>query len=134
MGKGFVFLRVLSGLVLIAVLAGIGFFAYNAGMARGATLSAVAAGSTAALPWVYMHPAPFFGGGGLLGFLAVLFLIFLAFGALRMLLWGPMMARRFMHGMGNGGNGDWRERGVPPFFAEWHRRAHEQPAEEKKEG
>ena len=71
-------------------------------------------------------------GVGCFGILIPLFLFFLAMKAFRFMFWGP----RFGHHMH--GHGPWRghmgENGLPPMFAEWHKRAHaEQPAEEKKE-
>jgi len=35
----------------------------------------------------------------------------------------------------HGGHGPWNhgDGGVPPMFEEWHKRSHEQPAEDKKE-
>ncbi|HZU86971.1 MAG TPA: hypothetical protein VFF78_05780 [Anaerolineaceae bacterium] len=116
--------RVIAGLVLLAVLVGIGAFAYHAGTVNGLAQAApVEAGQA---------PAPYYGYGmrgmhgfgfGPFGFLIGLFLFFLAFGALRRLIWG----RRMMHGPwmhGPWGNGGMPPQGVPPFFAEWHRQAH----------
>jgi hypothetical protein len=128
--------RVLSGVVLLAAIAGIAFFAFNAGVMRGTALNpqapaAVQAGPAAgqALPFygygmAYPHPYPFF-GFGCFGVLIPLFLLFLAFGAARRMLWGPRFGWRHMH------HGPWGDRGpggpdfVHPMFAEMHRRAHE---------
>jgi hypothetical protein len=72
----------------------------------------------------YPHPYPFF-GFGCFGVLIPLFLLFLAFGAARRMLWGPRFGWRHMH------HGPWGDRGpggpdfVHPMFAEMHRRAHE---------
>src|SRR5512138_3067564 len=57
----------------------------------------------------------------------------LAFGMLRRMAFHRHM---FRHGMGMHARENWQN-GVPPFFAEWHRRAHEaegqSPAPEVKE-
>ena len=126
--------RVLVVIVLIAAILGIGVYAYNIGMAAGLAQKAqVQAVGPAQLPHLY-YGHPFLGFGfGLLGCLIPLFLLFLVFGSLRFLFWrgGPkglgQMHRRHW---------DWRNengKDLPPFFAEWHRRAHAGPEEEKKD-
>jgi len=116
--------RVIAGLVLLAVLVGIGAFAYHAGLVNGLAQTGT--------PEMSYHAYGMRGHGGF-GFGSVLFgifLFFLAFGALRRLIWGP----RMFHGPW-GMHGPWMHgqapQGVPPFFAEWHRQAHAE--EEKKE-
>jgi len=47
--------------------------------------------------------------------------------AFRFAFWGP----RWGHRMGHWGR-HW-ENGVPPMFEEWHKKAHGEPTEEKKE-
>ena len=136
MFKNIVF-RILAAVVLLAAIAGIAGFAFNAGVMRGEaiTVQAPAAGVPPvpgyAYPMPYMHP---FFGFGFLGLLVPLFLLFLAFGAFRRLLWGPRWG--MMHHMRDMQHGPWGEHNgdfVPPMFAEFHRRAHEQkPAEENK--
>ena len=124
--------RIVSALVLIAALAGIAFFAFNAGVARGvATNIQAPAGESGALPYPYygygMRPFGFH-GFGFFGLLVPLFLFFLVIGAFRRLIWGPRFGWH-MHRRGWGGpmgHGPWGE-GVPPMFAEWHRRAHQSP-------
>lgn len=128
--------RIVAGLVLLAAIAGIAFFAFNAGMARGAILDFQVPAAQAAPFYGYGMPflhAPFF-GFGCFGILIPLFLLFLAFGAARRMIWGPRWGWRHMR------HGPWGEKGpgsadfVPPMFTEWHRRAHgEAPAEDKKE-
>ena len=129
--------RIIAGLVLLAAIVGIGFFAYNAGVARGAVVNLPAAGATNAQPYPYFaYGLPFWGpfpflGFGCFGPLLALFLVFLAFGAFRRLLWGPRWGWHHMdrrHWMGEEG-----EEGLPPFFREWHRRAHGEPPTDKKE-
>ena len=129
--------RIIAGLVLLAAIAGIGFLAYNAGVARGTVVNLLAAGAANAQPYPYFgYAMPFWGafpffGFGCFGPLLALFLIFLAFGAFRRLLWGPrwewhrMYRRPWMGAEG--------EAGLPPFFQEWHRRAHGEPSTDKKE-
>ena len=77
------------------------------------------------MPW---HAFPFF-GFGCFGILIPLFLLFLAFSAMRHLLWGP---RWWGHRMHMHRHGPWEEKGpwgdeVPPMVAEWHRRMHGEP-------
>ena len=130
--------RILAGLVLIAAIAGIAFFAYNAGVTHGVAqniqMPAVQNGGQAypAYGMPFWRPFPFF-GFGCFGLLIPFFLLFLAFGAARGMLWGPRFGMHMMHhGHGSWGRGESGE-DVPPMFAEWHKRAHgEAPAEEKK--
>lgn len=136
--NGNIWFRVVAALVLVAAVAGIAFFAYNAGVAQGSPVTIQApSGQTAPMPYPYAYGYPFhrpFGFGfGFLGCLVPLFLLFLIFGAFRMMMWGPRWGwRRHMYGGGPWGMHG-RE-GVPPVFDEWHKRAHgEQPAEENKE-
>jgi hypothetical protein len=121
-------LRILAGLVLLAAIAGIGFFAYQAGLAHATTVDLTTVPSDR-LPYpVYgWHFMPFY-GLGCLAPLAVLFLVFLAFGMLRRMIWGPRWGWRHM-GQNGHRHGPWGE-GVPPMFSEWHRRAHEGKPEE----
>ncbi len=128
--------RIISGLVLLAAIAGIAFFAYNAGVAHGTTLNIqqdAPSGAQVYPPFAYGmrygHPFPFFGLGCFAPLIG-LFLLFLAFGAFRRMIWGP---RWGMHRMHMHGHGPWGEHGVHPMFAEMHRRAHEAEAAEKKE-
>jgi hypothetical protein len=128
-----IFWRVLVTLVLIAAILGIGVYAYNIGMAQGLTQKVqVPAGGSAEMPHLY-YGHPFLGFGfGLLGCLIPLFLLFLVFGSLRAMFWHGPMGWGHMHRRRWG----WREengKGVPPFFDEWHRRAHTGSEEEKKD-
>ena len=133
-------LRIVSALVLLAAIAGIGFFAYQAGIAQGSPITIEApAGdaNTVTAPYPYYgygygrpfhHPFGF--GFGCFGPLLALFLIFIALKSFRLLFWGPRWGH--MHG----GRGPWGrhwENGVPPMFEEWHKRAHGEQPEEKKE-
>ena len=129
-------LRILSALVLIAAIAGIAFFAFQAGVTKGSPITIEAPeGQTApAVPYPYYGPGygmrfhhPFGFGLGCFGILIPLFLFFLALKAFRMLFWGP---RRWGY-MGHHGpwRHDWGERGVPPMFDEWHKKAHHGPGE-----
>lgn len=131
-------LRILSGLVLIAAVAGIAFFAFQAGIAQGSPITIEApSGETVPAPYPYygygmsFHHRPWGFGFGCFGPLLAFFLLFVAF---RFLFWGPRWGWRHHYG---GHGGPWRhdagERGVPPFFEEWHKRAHGETPEEKKE-
>ena len=137
--------RIVAGLVLLAAIAGLGFFAYQAGVAHGvATNIQVPATGTTGSPYLY-HGMPYgsfmwfpgFGFLGLLGLLIPLFLLCLAFGAMRRMIWGPRWGMRHMGSGPMGHHGSWGE-GVHPMFAEMHRRAHaaergEQPTDKKSE-
>ena len=135
MFKNIVF-RILAAVVLLAAIAGIAGFAFNAGMLRGEAITAQAPAAGLqpvpgyAYPMPYMHP---FFGFGFLGLLVPLFLVFLAFGAFRRMLWGPRwgmmnhMHGMNMHGMQHGPWGEHNSEFVPPMFAEFHRRAHAAP-------
>ncbi len=135
---GKIWLRILAALVLIAALAGIGLFAYQAGVANGSPITVQSpSGQTAPAPypyygWGFWHPFPFF-GFGCFGPLIALFLIFIAFRAMRFLFFGPGWGWRHMHG----GHGPWRhgwaEEGVPPMFKEMHDRVHGKQPEEKQD-
>ena len=120
--------RIVSGLVLIAVITGIALLAYNAGVAHGAGSNIqVPTGQTSGqsypiypMPW---WPFPFF-GFGFFGILALLFLLSMAFGAFRIMLFGPRFGWHMMHRR----YGPWGDRssgeGIPPMFTAIHRRMH----------
>jgi hypothetical protein len=119
--------RFIAGLILLVAIAGISFFAYQAGVAHGvaSNIQAVVPGAAVPPSAYYGMPFGYFGwfpGFGFFGLLIPIFLFFLAFGVMRMLLWGPRMGWRRMH-HGTQENGPWGN-DVPPMFKEWHRRAH----------
>jgi hypothetical protein len=141
MFKNVVF-RIIAGLVLLAAIVGIAFLAYQAGVTHGAVANIqppVTENSVPFYPHYWMHP---FRGFGFFGVLFAFFFLFLAFGAMRRMVWGSRWGWRHMghgsmghhgpEGYGPMGHKPWGE-GVPPMFAEWHRRAHEQPADKKSE-
>ena len=129
--------RIVSALILVAAIVGIGTFAFRAGFAQGAAADVqLPTGEGGALPYPYFGYGwyPFvFPGFGFFGLLIPIFLFFLVIGAFRRLIWGPRwnwhMHRRDWGSPMNGKT--WGE-GVPPFFAEWHRRAHQSPEDSKK--
>ncbi len=128
-------LRILSALVLIAVVAGIAFFAYQAGFAHGSPVT-VQAPSGQSVPAPYPYPyygMPFYRpwgwGFGCFGILIPIFLFFLLFHAFRVLIWGPRWGWGRHYGMRGRGWGE----DVPPMFDEWHKKAHGETPEEKKE-
>jgi hypothetical protein len=138
--NGKIGLRIVSALVLIAALAGIAFFAFQAGVAKGSPVTIQAPeGQAVPAPYPYYgygYGMPFHGpfgfGLGCFGPLLAFFLIVLVFKSFRMLFWGP----RWGHMGHHGGHGPWGrhwENGVPPMFEEWHKKAHGEQPEEKKE-
>jgi hypothetical protein len=135
--NGKIVFRIVSALVMIAAIAGIAFFAFNAGVAKGSPITIQApAGQSAQAPYPYYgygmpFHRPFGMGFGCFGILIPLFLFFFAMKAFRFAFWGPRFGHR-MHAHGPW-RGHWGENGVPPMFDEWHKRAHEVPAEDKKE-
>ena len=117
--------RIVAGLVLLAAIAGLGFFAYQAGVVHGGAANIQLPTSESGMrfyPHIGLLP---FMGFGIFGLLFCLFLLFLAFGAMRRMIWGPRWGMRHM-GPGPMGHDMWNE-GVPPMFAEMHRRAHAAP-------
>jgi len=132
-------LRIISALVLFAAIAGIGFFAFRAGVAQGSPITIEApSGDTNTVPMPYysygyampFHRAHFGFGFGCFGTLLGLFLVILALKSFRMLFWGPRWGHMGHH------RGPWGrhwENGVPPMFEEWHKRAHGETTEDKKE-
>jgi hypothetical protein len=144
--NGKIGLRILSALILIAAIAGIAFFAFQAGVVKGSpvTIEAPAGQSVPVPPYAvpgygygygmrFHHP---FGlGFGCFGILIPLFLFFIAMRAFRFAMWGSRWGWGH-HQHGPWGRHGWGERGVPPMFDEWHKKAHEgstEQPEEKKE-
>jgi hypothetical protein len=136
--NGKIVLRIVSALVLIAAIAGIALFAFNAGVAQGSLVTIQApSGDAAQMPYPYYgygmpFHRPFGFGFGCFGILIMFFLFFLAMKAFRFMFWGP----RWGHHMG--GRGPWGRHGcgeddIPPMFQEWHKHAHGEQPEEKKE-
>jgi hypothetical protein len=119
-----IFFKTILVLVLLGVIAGLGVFAYRAGFSQGAAQSAqLSAGEAPALVYPYYgmwYGWPFY---GVIMCLAPLFLMFLAFIALRGLFWHGRGGWRRMH-YGPWDRRDWKE-GVPPPVEEWHRKMHQ---------
>ena len=134
---GKIALRIVSALVLIATVAGIAFFAFQAGVAQGSPVTIEApSGESVPAPYPYYgygygmrfhHPFGF--GFGCFGPLLALFLLFIALKSFRVLFWGP----RWGWGGHRGHWGRHWEGGAPPMFDEWHKRAHGESTEDKKE-
>ena len=132
-------LRIVSALVLIAAIAGIAFFAYQAGVTQGSPVTIQApSGESVPAPAPYPYYShgygmpfhrPFGFGLGCFGPLIALFLVFFALKSFRLLFWGP----RWGWGHHRGPWGRHWEGGAPPMFDEWHKRAHGDEPEEKKE-
>jgi hypothetical protein len=140
--------RVVLGIVVtllaVGALAAVGVYAYNWGLAQGAMQNAQIVvpganpgeGVAPVYPFYgapFYHYGPGFGrwgmGFGPLGCLVPILGFLLLFLLLRGLFggWGGGWRR---HGWGGPQHFGPGERGVPPMFEEWHRRAHEggQPA------
>ncbi|MBI5936055.1 MAG: hypothetical protein HY867_20310 [Chloroflexi bacterium] len=138
MNGKFVF-RIFAALVMVAAIAAVAFFAFNAGVAKGSPITINAPeGQSLPMPYAYAygHGMPFhrpFGMGfGCFGIFFTFVIFVIAMKAFRFAMWGPRWGHH-MHG-----HGPWRHgmdgKNVPPFFEEWHKRAHgEAPAEDKKE-
>src|SRR5882672_6340147 len=110
-------LRVFVGASMIALLAAVAVYSYNIGIARGIAASArIVADPAGAAPIAVVWPRPW--GFGV-GFIPVFPLFFILFLILAFRGWG------WRRGWGRRGCGD---RGMPPGFDEWHRRAHRQAA------
>ena len=142
--------RIIAGIFLLLALAGIAFFAYQAGTMHAVSPQGITPGNEMPFYPFYWHP---FFGFGFLGVLIPLVFLFLAFAALRHLIWGPRWYRGHMHHHGPWyGDGPWQENGsmgghgpmgghmghhgpwgedVPPMFSEWHRRVHNTPGWDK---
>ena len=104
----------LAGLLMLGLLAAVGVYTYNLGMAQGLAQgmaqASAAAAAPGAVPMVPLWWRPWgFGFFPFFPFFSILFFFLI----LRGLFW-----RRRWHGS------HWQERGVPPMFEEWHRRAH----------
>lgn len=147
MNKGpFILFRVFGLLLVLGLIAGAGAFGYKAGMARGieqapAVAAAIEKAAEEGAPLMPMYGYGYTYGyphGYGLGhphffnpFFAICFsflFIFLFFGAMKMIFF-----RRMRHNWSH--HGHW-EGNIPPFFNDWHKRAHgkgEKPMEEKKE-
>ena len=134
--NGKIGLRIFAALVLVAAVAGIAFLAFQAGVAQGSPIT-IESPSSETVP----APYPYYGYGmpfhrpwgfgfGCLGPLLAFFLLFFAF---RFLFWGPRWGWRHHYGGHGLWRHDWGERGVPPFFEEWHKRVNGEQPEEKKE-
>ncbi len=128
----YIYFRILAGFVLILAIAGIALIAYNAGVNHSAVTNnpapAVQNNGQPVYGWPYWRPFGFFGFGCLVP-LAFLFLFFLAFGALRRVIWGPRWGWHMRH-FGRYWDDKGPGNGIPPMFSEMHRRMHE--AEEGK--
>ena len=119
-------MRMLLVLAVIAGAAGIGVYAYNVGVAQGLAESGkLAAPPTGFVPYLH-YGGPFFFGPLGFGFAGCLFPLLFAFLVL-VLLRGLFWRGRWAWG---GHHGHW-ERGIPPMFEEWHRRAHEPQSADK---
>jgi len=127
--NGKIVVRIVAGLILLGVIGGIAFFAFQAGVAQGSPVTVN--GQSMPMPhFGYGYGMPYhhsFGFGlGWFGFILTLFLLFVAFKAFRVMMWGPRWGFGQRHG-------HWAEHGLPPMFEEWHKRAHGESTEEKKE-
>ncbi len=140
--------RVVLGILLVLVVIvgalAVGGVGYQLGVSQGLATnpSLTAPQGSGTVPYVYGVPYFFHGpwgwgwGFGFLQCLFPLFIFLLIFLLIRGLVWrGGMGWRRGWggHGYGPGGQ-DFGPggQGVPPMFAEWHKRAHGEPSTEQK--
>jgi hypothetical protein len=129
--NGKIFFRVFAALVLLAAIAGIAWYAFNLGAAQNVLVTA-GQGVTQPYPYYgspFWHPFGFL-GFGCFGLIFPFFLILIAMGAFRRMIFGSHWGH--MHGHWRGEHGEHGE-GFPPMFREWHRRMHEEPADDKKD-
>lgn len=127
--NGRIVLRMLFALVLIAGAVGVGVYVYNAGVAQGLAASgklALPDGGVAPYPYYVPFYRPWGFGFGILGLIFPLFGILLIFALLRGVFFGGWRGR-----WGHAAHHEHWEKGVPPMFEEWHRRAHEPQSGEK---
>jgi len=150
--NGLVF-RIIGAVLLIVLVAAGGFMAYRAGVAQGvmqapavatAISKAAESGQTAPIPPMmydrgygygygypmYGHHFGFFPFGAICG--SILFL-FIFLGIMRMIFFRGMWHRGWE---GHHMHGPWGKHwgnGVPPMFDEFHKRAHGEKPEDKKE-
>lgn len=110
-------LAILVALAIAAAGAGVASYSYSLGVAQGLAqsgkLPAPGPYPGYAYPYPYWYGPPFHGPLGFFGILWTVLLVFLVITLLRGIFW---RGRSWRH------VGD---RGVPPWFEEWHRRAHE---------
>jgi len=146
----FIILRVIALVLLVVLVAGGIFMAFRAGEAQGisqspavATAIAQSAESGQAAPVppmmyghdygygypMYGHHAMFFPFGAICG---SIFFFFLIIGLMKMVFFGGIRHRGW-EGRHHGPWGRHWENGVPPMFEEWHKRAHGETTEDKKE-
>jgi hypothetical protein len=109
-----VVLAILVALAIAAAGAGVASYSYSLGVAQGLAQSGKlpAPGPYPGYAYPYWYGAPFHGPFGFFGILWMVLLVFLVIGLLRGMF---CRGRAWRHVEG---------RGVPPWFDEWHRRAH----------
>lgn len=143
---GWVIARTIGVLILLSLIGGAGYMAYQAGVAQGIAQApevavAIEKAAEEGAPvspmyghgygygypqgYGFGHPHRFFNPFGAV--CLSIFFLFLFLGFMKM-----MFFRRMRHGWGhhNHWKKDWDEK-VPPFFEEWHKRAHGEKPEEK---
>jgi hypothetical protein len=123
--NGRIIFRIFLAIVLLAVVAGITAYAYNLGIAQGVVQSGkLPAPATGVAPYPYYGGPFFFRPFGFPGLFCLGPLLFF-------LLFGILFRGLFWHGAWHaGGHPGYWEKGVPPRFDEWHRRAHEPKSDE----
>jgi hypothetical protein len=119
--------RIILALVVLGIVAGAAFLAFNAGLSyQLAQDGSLPAAAPVSMPYGYSHH-PFFMHFGFFPVLSCLLPILLVCVLVRIIR-GP----RWHEGHMRHRWGPWSEEGVPPMFAEWHRRVHEEkPAKEQ---
>jgi hypothetical protein len=146
----FIVLRVIALVLLVGLVAGGIFMAFRAGEAQGISQSPAVAtaivqsaesGQPVPVPPMmygrpygygypmYGHHAMFLPFGAICG---SIFFFFLIIGLMKLVFFGGMRHRGW-EGRHHGPWGRNWENGVPPMFEEWHKRAHGETTEDKKE-
>lgn len=133
--KDNVVVKIILCVVLIGIIAALGGIAYQAGMVSGQAQGETV--NDAAVPYVYHYGIFGFPFMGVFAIIIPLILICMAIRVLDCIFWGGRGRWKHFYR-----HGPWRmyaddrwnwDDDTPPFFDEWHRRAHEKKSDEAAE-
>jgi len=136
--KNNVVVKIILSLVLLGIIAALGGIAYQAGMVNGlAQIGQGGAVKDLTAPYEYRPMLFGFPYIGVFSFIIPLILVCMAFSVLRCIFWGGGWGWRHLYrrgpwGVYPGARWGWDD-DLPPFFDEWHRRAHEKRPDETAE-